>query len=77
MTEGQLFRRCRQALKLSQSGMAQRLLLTSDRTIRRWEADEILISGPAWIALKAFLQQAGVDQLAKAVVEIIQNKGGC
>jgi hypothetical protein len=39
--------RCRKAFGLSQPAIARALLIASDRTIRRWEQDELTVAGPA------------------------------
>lgn len=47
-------RRCRQTLGLSQRGLARLLRLSEDngdRIIRRWEAGEVEITGPASLVL--------------------------
>jgi hypothetical protein len=58
MTEAALFHRCRKALGLSQPAVAQALLIASDRTIRRWEQDELMVAGPAWVALEYLLRES-------------------
>jgi DNA-binding transcriptional regulator YiaG len=55
MTEAALFHRCCKTLGLSQPAIARALLIASDLTIRRWEQDELTVSGPAWIALRYML----------------------
>ena len=61
MTEPELFRRCRQALGLSQADIAEALLVASDRTVRRWEAGAIPIPGSAWVALRYMLGDRGLS----------------
>jgi DNA (cytosine-5)-methyltransferase 1 len=50
----------RKRLGLSQTGLAEALRLgkNGDRTIRRWEAGEIPITGPASVAIELLLAQA-------------------
>jgi DNA-binding transcriptional regulator YiaG len=74
MTEAALFHRCRKALGLSQSAIARALLIASDRTIRRWEQNELTVAGPAWVALEAMLRGAGELTLADRVVAIIKQR---
>jgi len=64
---GALFRRCRQALGLSTAGMARALLVSDGRTIRRWEAGDRAVPGPAWVAMGFLLRQAGEDALSEEV----------
>lgn len=64
---GALFRRCRHALDLSAAGMAQSLRIADGRTIRRWEAGERDVPGPAWVALGFLLRCAGEIGLAHEV----------
>jgi Protein of unknown function (DUF1153) len=47
---------CRKALGLSQPAMARALLIASDRTIRRWEGEQLAIADPAWAALEYMLR---------------------
>lgn len=63
-SSGALFRRCRHALGLSAAGMAQTLHIADGRTIRRWEAGERDVPGPAWVALAFLLRHAGERALA-------------
>jgi DNA-binding transcriptional regulator YiaG len=72
MTEATLFHRCRKALGLSQPAMARALLIASDRTIRRWEQNELTVAGPAWVALEAILRGRGETTLAARVAEVIE-----
>ena len=47
-------KRCRKTLGLSQSGLARLLRLSEDngdRTVRRWEAGEIEVTGPVSLVL--------------------------
>jgi DNA-binding transcriptional regulator YiaG len=46
----------RKQLGLSQAGLAAALGLTSDRTIRRWEAGDMPITGPAELAIRYMLK---------------------
>lgn len=50
------FREARRALGLSQSGCAEALGVKSARTIRKWEAGEKEIAGPAIVAMRLLLQ---------------------
>lgn len=54
----------RQALGLSQSGLAERLRLgtNGERTVRRWEKGDVPITGPAAVAIELMLER--VDQIA-------------
>ena len=36
--------------------MARALLIASDRTIRRWEGEQLAIADPAWAALEYMLR---------------------
>jgi DNA-binding transcriptional regulator YiaG len=60
MTEAALFHRCRKALGLSQPGIARALLIASDRTIRRWEQNELAVAGAAWVALEGMLPLSAI-----------------
>jgi DNA-binding transcriptional regulator YiaG len=54
-----LFRRCREALGLSAEAMAKRLYISGGgRAIRKWEAGEHRIPGPAWVVLRYMLDDA-------------------
>ncbi len=46
----------RKQLGLSQAGLAAVLGLANDRTIRRWEAGDMAISGPAQLAIRYMLK---------------------
>lgn len=52
------FIRIRKQLGLSQAGLARLLGIKEDRTIRRWEAGEIAITGPAALCMR-FLERYG------------------
>jgi hypothetical protein len=58
--QGATLRAARQRLGLSADGLASRLRLGSngDRTVRRWEAGEVPVSGPAQVAIELFLDGA-------------------
>jgi DNA-binding transcriptional regulator YiaG len=45
----------RKQLGLSQAGLAAELGLANDRTVRRWEAGEIPITGPAELCIRYML----------------------
>lgn len=53
------FKRGRKVLGLSQKGLAEVLKIKSDRTIRKWEAGERAIPGPA-VVLMTYWLQSGV-----------------
>ena len=53
------FKRGREALGLSQKGLAEVFKVQSDRTIRKWEAGERAIPGPA-VVLMTYWLQSGV-----------------
>jgi transcriptional regulator with XRE-family HTH domain len=74
MTEATLFHRCRKALGLSQSEIARALLIASDRTIRRWEQDELMVAGPAWVALEYLLRESAHLVLADKVAGVIRER---
>jgi DNA-binding transcriptional regulator YiaG len=74
MTEAALFHRCRRALGLSQPAIARALLIASDRTIRRWEQDELTVAGSAWVALEGLLRSQGETALAGRVAEVIEQR---
>jgi DNA-binding transcriptional regulator YiaG len=74
MTEATLFRRCRKALGLSQPAIARALLIASDRTVRRWEQNELTVSGPAWVALEMMLRGSGEVTLADRVATVIEQR---
>jgi DNA-binding transcriptional regulator YiaG len=76
MHEAVLFHRCRRALGLSQPAIARALLIASDRTIRRWEQDELTVAGPAWVALEGILRGKGETALARRVTEVIEQRRG-
>lgn len=46
------FKRIRQRLGLSQAGLAAYLRISDSRTVRRWEAGDYPISGPASIIME-------------------------
>lgn len=50
----------RKALGLSQAGLAEALRLgpNGQRTIRRWEAGDIPVTGPASVAIEAMIREA-------------------
>jgi hypothetical protein len=54
--------------------MARALLIAQDRTIRRWEQDELTVAGPAWVALERMLRGAGETTLADRVVAVIEHR---
>ena len=58
--EAALFHRCRKALGLSQPAIARALLIASDRTIRRWEQNELAVAGAAWVALEGMLPLSAI-----------------
>jgi DNA-binding transcriptional regulator YiaG len=74
MTEAALFHRCRKALGLSQPAIARALLIASDRTIRRWEQNELTVAGPAWVALEGMLRGRGETALADRVTSVIEQR---
>jgi hypothetical protein len=74
MREAALFHHCRKALGLSQSAIARTLLIASDRTIRRWEQDELTVAGPAWVALEGMLRGRGEPALADRVATVIEQR---
>jgi DNA-binding transcriptional regulator YiaG len=74
MTEADLFRRCRKALRLSQPAIARGLLIASDRTIRRWEQGELTVAGPAWVALEYLLRQGDEIALVEQVAQVVQQR---
>lgn len=74
MTEPELFRRCRNALGLSQAEIADALLVASDRTVRRWEAGAIPIPGPAWVALRYMLTEHGLPLSNEVDIVISQRR---
>jgi DNA-binding transcriptional regulator YiaG len=74
MIEARLFHRCRKALGLSQPAIARALLIASDRTIRRWEQNELTVAGPAWVALEGILRGAGEMTLADRVATVIEQR---
>jgi DNA (cytosine-5)-methyltransferase 1 len=51
----------RKALGLSQSGLAEALRLgpNGDRTVRRWEAGDVPVTGPASLAIELLLASKG------------------
>ena len=74
MTEATLFHRCRKALGLSHPLIARALLIASDHTIRRWEQDELMVAGPAWVALEYLLRESHQDRLADKVAEVVRQR---
>jgi DNA-binding transcriptional regulator YiaG len=74
MIEAALFHRCRKALGLSQPATARALLIASDRTIRRWEQNELAVAGPAWVALEGMLRGTGETALADRVATVIEQR---
>ena len=74
MTEAALFHRCRRALGRSQPAIARALLIASDRTIRRWEQDELAVVGPAWVALAYLLRENNEIALADEIAEVVQQR---
>jgi DNA-binding transcriptional regulator YiaG len=72
MAEAALFHRCRKALGLSQPEIARALLIASDRTVRHWEQDELMIAGPAWVALAYLLRENNEVALADKVAQVVQ-----
>jgi DNA-binding transcriptional regulator YiaG len=74
MTEATLFHRCRKALGMSQPAMARALLIASDRTIRRWEQNELTVTGPAWVALEGMLRGKGEATLADRVAQLVEQR---
>ena len=55
------FKSARQTLGLSSKGMARALQVESGRTIRRWEAGDREIPGPAIVALTFMLRTGVLD----------------
>lgn len=55
------FKAARHALGLSAEGMAKALQVSSGRTVRRWEAGDRDIPGPAKVALRYMLCEAECD----------------
>ncbi len=53
----QEFKDARHALGLSAEGMAQALMVSSGRTIRRWESGQRDIPGPAIVAVRYMLKE--------------------
>jgi hypothetical protein len=74
VTEAALFHRCRKALGLSPSKIARALLIASDRTVRRWEQNELAVAGPAWVALEYLLRESAHLVLADKVAEVIRQR---
>jgi len=74
MPEAVLFRRCREALGLSQPAMARALLIAGSRTIGRWEQGELRIPGPVWVALKYLLKEGDELVLANQVADLGQRR---
>ena len=72
--EGELFKRCRRALGLSQPAIARALLVASDRTIRRWEGEQLAIAGPAWVALEYMLRGCDEIVIADQVAEVVRRR---
>jgi DNA-binding transcriptional regulator YiaG len=52
-------KKARKRLGLTQSGLAEALRMGANggRTVRRWEAGEIPITGPATVAIELLLQR--------------------
>jgi hypothetical protein len=61
-SQGATLRAARQTLGLSADGLAERLRLGSNggRTVRRWEAGEVPVSGPAQVAIELLLDTASI-----------------
>ena len=74
MSEVALFRRCRKALGLSLNEMARALLIASHRNPQRWEEGTRPVSGPAWVALKYMLREAGEIMRADQVAKVIKQR---
>jgi DNA-binding transcriptional regulator YiaG len=74
MIEAALFRSCRKALGLSQPAIARSLLVTSDRTIRRWEQGEREVALAAWMRLARLLRDNGNAVLADRAAEVIEQR---
>jgi len=53
----QEFKEARQTLGLSAKGMAKALMVSSGRTIRRWESGQRDIPGPAIVAIRYMLKE--------------------
>jgi DNA (cytosine-5)-methyltransferase 1 len=53
-------RAARKSLGLSQTGLAEALRLgpNGERTIRRWEAGDVPITGPASLAIELLIKQS-------------------
>jgi hypothetical protein len=49
-------------------------LIASDRTIRRWEQNELAVAGPAWVAIEMILRDQGETALADRVVVVIEQR---
>jgi DNA-binding transcriptional regulator YiaG len=54
------FRAARHAIGLSAEGMARALKVSSGRTVRRWEAGDRDIPGPAIVAIGFMLKAKGL-----------------
>ena len=68
----EIFRRCREALGLSQAEIAAALNVSGGRTVRKWETGERAIPGPAWVALRYMLREHRQRELADAVEEVLR-----
>jgi DNA-binding transcriptional regulator YiaG len=55
MTPAQ-FKRARKMLGLSQPELAELLDIASDRTLRRWEADQLDIPGPVALVMELIME---------------------
>jgi hypothetical protein len=74
LTEPELFRRCRQALGMSQAEIAEALLVAAGRTVRRWEGGAIPIPGPAWVALRHMLAERRLPLVNDVEIMITQRR---
>ena len=68
----EIFRRCRDALRLSQAEIAAALHVSGGRTVRRWELGERPIPGPVWVALRYMMREHRERELAGAVEEVLR-----
>jgi predicted transcriptional regulator len=61
-----LFKRCRQVLGLSVTGMAE-VLGVGERTVRRWEYGSLDITTKAWLEVRARLLANNYRRLAARI----------
>lgn len=69
-----LLRRCREALRLSQAGLAAALHVSGARTVQKWEAGERAVPGPVWVALRYMMTGARQDALADAIDALLRRR---